>query len=541
MLKPKKIMSTFRKSTLLLPLLIILLIPKAGNAQIFNEDMYKFGKALHYITSSYIDSVNRSQLVEKAIKEMISDLDPHTTYLTKEEVQAMNEPLQGNFEGIGIQFNIYKDTIYVISPISGGPSEKVGLQAGDRIVKINGETVAGIGISTSGVRDRLLGEKGTEVEVSIKRPGIENLLHFTITRDKIPIHSRDAAYIADEGIGYIKLNRFAQTTNDEFTSAVKKLKKEGAHSFILDLRGNGGGYLEQAIELADEFLNDQKLIVYTEGLKVKREENHATEEGVCQDEKVIILINEGSASASEIVAGAIQDWDRGLILGRRSFGKGLVQRPVSLPDGSMIRLTVARYHTPTGRVIQKPYNNGRQDYKRDILQRFNKGEMSSPDSIDFPDSLKYRTKINERIVYGGGGIMPDIFIPLDTTSYSDYLNQLGRRGVINSYILDYIDKHRNHLQNQYNSFDQYNENFEVTEKMIEELIKMGTERGIELNEQDLKHSKQEIKLQLKALIARDMWNMNEYFQIVNEKDDGYRKAKEVLNNWDNYSSKYLEN
>ena len=254
-------MSTFRKNIILLPLFIIFLIPKAGNAQIFNEDMYKFGKALHFITSYYIDSVNRSQLVEKAVKSMISDLDPHTTYLTKEEVQDMNEPLQGNFEGIGIQFNIYKDTIYVISPVSGGPSEKVGLQAGDRIVRINGESVAGIGISTTGVRDRLLGEKGTEVDVTIKRPGMEKLLQFTITRDKIPIRSRDAAYMADDNTGYIKLNRFAQTTNDEFTSEVNKLKEEGASSFILDLRDNGGGYLEQAIQLADEFLNDRKMIV----------------------------------------------------------------------------------------------------------------------------------------------------------------------------------------------------------------------------------------------------------------------------------------
>lgn len=533
--------SIFRKNIILLPLLIILLIPKAGNGQIFNEDMYKFGKALHFITSYYIDSVNRSQLVEKAVKEMISDLDPHTTYLTKEEVQAMNEPLQGNFEGIGIQFNIYKDTIYVISPVSGGPSEKVGLKAGDRIVRIDDESVAGISITTSGVRDRLLGEKGTKVDVTIKRPGIEKLLHFTITRDKIPIHSRDAAYIANDGIGYIKLNRFAQTTNDEFTSAVKKLKKEGANSFILDLRDNGGGYLEQAIQLADEFLNDQKLIVYTEGLKVKREENHATEKGVYQKGKLIILIDEGSASASEIVAGAIQDWDRGLIIGRRSFGKGLVQRPVSLPDGSMIRLTVARYHTPTGRVIQKPYNNGRQDYKQDIIKRFNKGEMSSADSIDFPDSLKYRTKINKRIVYGGGGIMPDIFIPLDTTSYSNYLEQLIRGGVINSFILDYIDNHRNSLEKKYSSFDHYKRDFEVTEKMLEDLVKLATKEGIEPNEKGLKHSEREIKLQLKALIARDMWDINEYFQIVNEKDDGYRKAIEVLNNWNNYSSKYLEN
>ncbi|MFW5943911.1 MAG: S41 family peptidase [Bacteroidota bacterium] len=534
-------MSITRKNIILLPLLIIFLFPKSGNAQIFNEDMYKFGKALHFVTSYYIDSVNRSQLVEKAVKEMISDLDPHTTYLTKEEVQAMNEPLQGNFEGIGIQFNLYKDTIYVISPISGGPSEKAGLQAGDRIIRIDGEQVAGIEITNTGVRERLLGEKGSKVDVTIKRPGVDETLNFTITRDKIPIHSRDAAYMADNNTGYIKLNRFAQTTNEEFTEAVKKLKNDGANSIILDLRDNGGGYLEQAIQMADEFLNDNKLIVYTEGLKVDREENHATKEGICQDEKLVILIDEGSASASEIVAGAIQDWDRGLVIGRRSFGKGLVQRPVSLPDGSMIRLTVARYHTPTGRVIQKPYNNGREDYKQDIIKRFNEGEMNSADSIDFPDSLKYRTKINERLVYGGGGIMPDIFIPLDTTSYSNYMEQLIRRGIINSFILDYIDNNRTNLQNQYASFEEYKKEFDVTEQMIDDLIKSAEKEGVEPNETELEHSLKEIKLQLKALIARDMWDMNEYFQIVNEKDEGYKKAKEILDNWDHYSGKYLNN
>jgi len=536
-------MSARKRNILLIPIFILLVLPKTGNTQIqiFNEDMYKFGKALHYITSYYIDSVNRSDLVEQAVEEMISDLDPHTTYLTKEEVKAMNDPLQGNFEGIGIQFNIYKDTIYVITPISGGPSEKAGLKAGDRIVKINGEIVAGIDITTSGVRDRLLGEKGTKVDVGIKRPGIAELLHFTITRDKIPIHSMDAAYMTDNHTGYIKLNRFAQTTNQEFTDAIKDLRKKGAKSLILDLRDNGGGYLEQAIELADEFLDNKKLIVYTEGLRVERDESHASEGGVFQNDNLVILIDEGSASASEIVAGAIQDWDRGLIIGRRSFGKGLVQRPVSLPDGAMIRLTVARYHTPTGRVIQKPYENGRNNYRKDIVNRFNKGEMTSADSIDFPDSLKHYTKKNNRVVYGGGGIMPDIFIPLDTTSYSDYFNQLIRMGILNSYILEYIDDNREMITNQYQSFTDYNNDFTVTQKMIDDLIGLAEQEGIEPNKQQIKHSKNEMEVQIKALIARDLWDMNEYFQIVNENDKVYQKAKEALNNWDTYSSKYLEN
>jgi carboxyl-terminal processing protease len=536
-------MARFIRTILIVPVLLITLFPRAGHAQenLFNEDMYKFTKALHFISSYYIDSVDRSSLVEKAVKEMISDLDPHTTYLTAEEVKEMNEPLQGNFEGIGIQFNILKDTIYVISTISGGPSEKVGLQAGDRIVKINGETVAGIGISTTGVRDRLLGEKGTSVEVSIKRPGVDRLLQFTIKRDEIPIHSRDAAYMADEDIGYIKLNRFAQTTNEEFTEAVGMLKEEGAESFILDLRDNGGGYLDQAIQLADEFLADRRLIVYTEGLNVKREDNHATSKGVAEEGRVVILIDEGSASASEIVAGAVQDWDRGLIIGRRSFGKGLVQRPVSLPDGSMIRLTVARYHTPTGRVIQKPYNNGREEYRRDILERFDRGEMTSKDSVrSFPDSLKYYTKLNNRVVFGGGGIMPDIFVPLDTTSYSDYFNEVIRLGILNTYILRYIDENRSTLEDNYSDIHDYKANFQVTETMVQDLVELAESEGVEPDREGLEESQTELRLQMKALIARDLWDMSEYFQIVNQRDPGFQKAVEVLNNWETYSAKYLE-
>jgi carboxyl-terminal processing protease len=511
-----------------------------SHAQIFNDDIYKFGKALHYIDNYYIDSVDRSKLVEDALKSMLKNLDPHTTYLTKEEVQEMNEPLQGNFEGIGIQFNIHNDTIYVISPISGGPSEKVGIKAGDRIVKIEGETVAGIGISNQGVRDRLLGEKGTKVDVTVKRQGVDELLHFTIKRDKIPIHSRDAAYMANKHIGYIKLNRFAMTTNEEFTEAAKKLKNKGANSLILDLRGNSGGYLQQAIELADEFLEENRLIVYTEGMNVERENNKATEKGIFKKGHVIILIDEGSASASEIVAGAIQDWDRGLLIGRRSFGKGLVQRPVSLPDGSMIRLTIARYHTPTGRAIQKPYNNGRKEYNKELMKRYNKGEMVSADSIDFPDSLKYLTKTTKRPVYGGGGIMPDIFVPVDTSSYSDYYNQILRQGIMNSFILDYIDKNRDKLEKTYPEFKNYEKHFEVTEEMLNNLYDYAKSEGLKRDEEGIETSEKEIKLLTKALIARDLWDMNEYFQVVNKEDKVINKAIDALENWDTYSDKYLK-
>ena len=532
-------MKTLIRSILIIQI-IFFILPHSSEAQIFNDDIYKFGKALHYIDNYYIDSVNRSELVEDALVSMLKELDPHTTYLTKEEVKEMNEPLQGNFEGIGIQFNIHNDTIYVISPISGGPSEKVGIRAGDRIVKIEGENVAGTGITNQGVRDRLLGKKGTKVDVTVKRAGVNKLLHFTITRDEIPIHSRDAAYMADDHIGYIKLNRFAMTTNKEFTEAAKDMKSKGANSLILDLRGNSGGYLNQAIELADEFLEKGRLIVYTEGRKVERENNYATEEGVFKDGNIVILIDEGSASASEIVAGAIQDWDRGIIIGRRSFGKGLVQRPVELPDGSMIRLTIARYHTPTGRAIQKPYDNNRKEYNKDLLKRYNEGEMVSADSIDFPDSLKYLTKTTERPVYGGGGIMPDIFIPVDTTGYSDYYSDLIRGGILNSFILDYIDQNREELNKSYPDFEKYQSEFTISEQILNNLYKYAKEEGLESTEEEIKTSEEEIKMLLKALIARDLWDMNEYFQVVNKQDKEINRAIEVLNNWDDFSEQYLK-
>ena len=532
-------MKTLIKTSLIIQILL-LTFSQASQAQIFNDDIYKFGKALHYIDNYYIDSVDRSKLVEDALKSMLKDLDPHTTYLTKEEVKEMNEPLQGNFEGIGIQFNIHNDTIYVISAISGGPSEKVGIQGGDRIVKIEGENVAGVGITNQGVRDRLLGKKGTKVDVTVKRGGINKLLHFTITRDEIPIHSRDAAYMANDHIGYIKLNRFAMTTNEEFTEAAEDLKNKGANSLILDLRGNSGGYLQQAIELADEFLKKDRLIVYTEGRKVERENNYATKEGVFEDGNIVILINEGSASASEIVAGAIQDWDRGIIIGRRSFGKGLVQRPVELPDGSMIRLTIARYHTPTGRAIQKPYDNNRKEYNKDLLKRYNEGEMVSADSIDFPDSLKYTTKTADRPVYGGGGIMPDIFIPVDTTGYSDYYSDLIRGGVLNSFILDYIDKNRKDLKNSYPDFETYQEKYTISGQMLNDLYKYAKEEDIETDKEETEAAEKEIKLLLKGLIARDLWDMNEYFQVVNKEDKEINRAIEVLNNWNKFSEQYLK-
>nr|MDA3779504.1 S41 family peptidase [Bacteroidales bacterium] len=510
-------------------------------SQLFNEDVYKFGKVLNYISNYYVDTINRSSITEDAIIAMLKDLDPHSVYMTKEEVKKINEPLQGNFEGVGIQFNILNDTLYVISPISGGPSEKVGVMAGDRIIKIDKELVAGVGLTTKGVKDRLLGPKGTKVELSIQRKGISEPLLFTVTRDKIPIFSLDASYLVKDDIGYIKLNRFSLTTQKEFVKAAKELKNKGANSLILDLRDNGGGYLEMAIRLADQFLHEGKMIVYTEGTHVAKTENLSTENGLFVDNNIVILIDEGSASASEIVAGAIQDWDRGIIIGRRSFGKGLVQRPLMLPDGSMIRLTIARYHTPTGRVIQKSYADGIEKYSKDLLNRYNNGELLNKDSIDFPDSLKYFTLNKHRLVYGGGGIMPDIFVSIDTNAYSKYYSKLIRQGVINKFILEYIDANRKNIEKKYPTFKRYFKNFEITDEMINELSVCAKNDGITKDEDEKNNiSVENIKILLKALIARDIWDMSEYFQIQNKNNNGFLKALEVLENWDKYEKSILK-
>lgn len=523
------------KSLILLSF-ITFLAPQVS-AQYVSEQTLKLDKALKLIDSYYVDTVNQDNLVEDVIVEILKDLDPHSTYISKDEVKEMNEPLVGNFEGIGIQFNILFDTIIVISPISGGPSERVGLRAGDRIVKINDENVAGVGIGTSGVRDRLLGKKGTIVTVSIARKRVKDLLDFTITRDKIPIFSLDAAYMVDDEIGYMRFNRFSATTLKEFNEAYIKLHGEGLKNLILDLRGNGGGMLEAAIRMADEFLKNGKMIVYMKGSHLSQQDFLSTSHGNLKSGKVVVLVDEGSASASEIVAGALQDWDRGLVVGRRTFGKGLVQKPFFLPDGSMIRLTIARYYTPSGRLIQKSYENGIDDYIQDLNERYVKGEYISADSIHFPDSLKYSTLLYNRPVYGGGGIMPDIFIPLDTTANFIYYNKLVRSGVITNYILSYIDKHRDKIKNEYSDFDNYKADFFVTDSMIYDLNLLASEEGIEGKDEEIESVDQHVRLILKALIARDIWNMSEYFEIVNEENDGFLKAVEIIKDKAGYNGK----
>ena len=516
---------------------IILAFPyQNGNAQIFNEQVFKFSKALGSISNFYVDTVNQDQLVEYAIVEMLKKLDPHSVYINKDEVKAMNEPLQGNFEGIGVQFNLLEDTIFIISPISGGPSEKVGILAGDRIVKIDSEEVAGIGITNNRVREKLMGEKGTRVTVTVKRRNEPSLIDFTITRDRIPIYSLDAAYMADDETGYIRLNRFSFTTVREFEEALGKLREQRMKNLILDLRYNGGGYLQESITLADHFLDQGKMIVYTEGLNISKMDYLSTSSGDFTDGRLVVLLNEGSASASEIVAGAVQDWDRGVIVGRRSFGKGLVQRPVNLPDGSMIRLTVARYYTPTGRLIQKPYDQGVDEYSLDALRRYRNGEFFYRDSIPVPDSLRYYTKINKRPVYGGGGIIPDVFVPVDTSSITSYYGALVRRGVFNRFILSYVDRNRDQLRSDFPDFGSYKNNFVVDETIISSLVEYGIREGIVPGEKELEISSMLIANQIKALIARDLWDMNEYYQLTNTRDKDFIRAMEIISDRRTYQS-----
>lgn len=505
------------------------------------EQSLKIGKILDLVDSYYVDTVNQEDLVEDVIVTMLRTLDPHSVYIPSDEVKEMNQPLQGNFDGIGVQFNVLFDTILIISPVSGGPSEKVGIRAGDRIVEIEDENVAGIGITTSKVQEKLMGEKGTKVSIRIKRKGTRELLDFTITRDKIPINSLDAAFMVDDKIGYIKLNRFSFTTVKEFGGAIDKLKKEKMQDLILDLRNNGGGYMEPAIQLADHFLSDKKLIVYMEGDNTPKKEYNATSAGRLDEGKLVILIDEGSASASEILAGAIQDWDRGIIVGRRSFGKGLVQRPFMLTDGSMIRLTIARYYTPTGRLIQKPYDDGFEKYIKDLTERYLNGEFISSEKIEFPDSLKYKTMLKKRTVYGGGGIMPDYFVPLDTSSYSLYYRKISAQGIINSYTLDYIDRNRDRLKSNYTRFEDYNKSFEISDEMFDDLVALAEKEGIDPDPDGINISKDQIKLILRGLIARDLWDMSEFYEVVNKKDAGFIKAVQILQDSEKYLGKLEKN
>jgi len=490
----------------------------------------KLESLLYHIDRMYVDEVDKDELVEAAIIRMLEELDPHSVYIPKDELEEVNEPLKGNFDGIGVQFNLIKDTIYVVDAIAGGPSERLGIRAGDRIITINDTTVAGVGFRNSDVMARLRGPKGTKVKVGIQRRMEPGLLEFIITRDKIPIFSVEAAYMATPKVGYIKVSRFSATTMKEFRNKLSELKAAGMQDLILDLQGNGGGYLRTAIEMADEFLGDRRLIVYTEGRNSPRDETYATKEGGFEKGRLVVLVDEGSASASEIVSGAVQDWDRGLIVGRRSFGKGLVQRPVMLPDGSAVRLTISRYFTPSGRCIQKSYEEGPEAYQREKEQRLASGELTSADSLQPADTLKYFT-MNKRVVYGGGGISPDIFVPIDTVQSSSYFGQLVRRGALNTFALQYVDLHRSELLKAYPDAPKFLAGFKVDQPLVDQLVAQAQKEGVEPDEAGLARSRELLDTRLKALIARDLWDTSAYWMVINAQnpvDRSFQRAMEAL-------------
>ena len=478
------------------------------------------------IKNFYVDSVNEQKLVEDGIRGMLEKLDPHSTYTDAKETKAMNEPLQGDFEGIGVQFNMIEDTLVVIQPVVNGPSQKVGILAGDRIVSVNDSTIAGVKMPRIDIMKMLRGKKGTKVKLGIVRRGVSNILTFVVTRDKIPVHTLNAAYMIRPGVGYICLESFGMKTHEEFMDAVRGLEKQGMKSLILDLQDNGGGYLQAAVQIANEFLKDNEMIVYTEGRNVRRQNYKAIGNGRLQKMRVYVLVNEFTASAAEIVTGAIQDNDRGTVVGRRTFGKGLVQRPFDFPDGSMMRLTIAHYYTPSGRCIQKPYKKGDlKDYEMDLEKRLKHGELTNPDSIHFDTSQKFYTLRNHRVVYGGGGIMPDYFVPLDTTKYTKYHRLLAAKNIIMNAYLKYVDANRTTLKDLYKSFDTFNKNYVVPQSLLDTIIAEGKKEKVEPKDKaELTATMPYIKVQLKALVARDLWDMNEYYRVWNEQSDIVNKA-----------------
>lgn len=528
--------TTFLDPIKVLLLMVLTLFIVEAEAQVSDrETIQKLNSTLQIINFAYIDSTDLPALTETAIVAMLKELDPHSAYISAEEVQRVNEPLQGSFDGIGVTFQIFNDTILVISPVLGGPSDKLGILAGDKIVKIDGENATGEKINNQFVMDRLRGKRGTVVNVSVKRSGRPELIDFDIVRDKIPLTSIDASYMVAPQTGYIKLTRFSRNSMNEFRESVAQLRNDGMQDLILDLRGNSGGYLNIAVELSDEFLAEGQLIVYTEGLKSPREEFVATSRGNFDDGRIIVLINEGSASASEIVSGAVQDWDRGLVVGRRSFGKGLVQRPYPLPDGSIIRLTTSRYHTPTGRSIQKPYDEGVEEYRKDFQRRLEHGEMVTADSIQFPDSLKYFTP-GGRVVYGGGGIMPDVFVPIDSTRFSNYYTDLVRKGVFNEFTISYLDKNRQTLLDRYEGLQNFKDTFEIDDALYDEFLAKAEKLEVTRKEDDeFYYPDEDIKIQLKALIARNLWGTNAYFEVINQIDDELIIALEILRDGSKFS------
>lgn len=481
------------------------------------------------ITNLYVDSIDEKKLVEDAIRGMLKELDPHSSYTPAKDVQKLTEPLQGSFEGIGVQYNMINDTLLVIQPVTNGPSEKKGIIAGDRIVFVNDTTIAGVKMSREEIMRRLRGPKGSEVKLGIMRQGVDGVQNFVVVRDKIPVYTIDATYMINPSTGYIRISSFGATTYDEFMKAMTALRKEGMKNLVLDLQGNGGGYMQASIQVVNEFLPKGSMIVYTDGRTSGHHEYRATGGGTFQEGRLVILVDEYTASASEIVSGAVQDNDRGMVIGRRTFGKGLVQRPIDLPDGSMIRLTVSHYFTPAGRCIQKPYTKGdKKAYDKDVLDRYNKGELTSADSIHFADSLKRTTLRLGRTVYGGGGIMPDMFVPLDTMQYTKLHRELSAKSCIINTALKYVDGNRKKLKKAYKTFADFRDSFEIGDDIIAIVKKEAEKAKVEYADSALVETLPSLKVQLKALIARDLWDMKEYFQIFNPTLDIYRKGTEVI-------------
>lgn len=482
------------------------------------------------VNNLYVDNVDEEKIVENAVRGILENLDPHSSYSTKEETTSSQETMQGSFSGIGIQFNMQKDTLYVVQTIAGGPSEKVGILPGDRFIAVDDSIIAGRKLKNTDIMKRLRGPKGTKVNIKVRRGSNAELLEFRITRDDIPLNSIDAVYMADGKTGYIRLSRFAATSYKEFKDAITKLKKQGMQQLILDLTDNGGGYMQIAAQIANEMLNRGNLIVYTQGRKSPRQNLNADGSGTFRTQKVVVMINQFSASASEILSGAVQDWDRGVVVGRRSFGKGLVQREFLLPDSSSFRLTIARYYTPSGRNIQKPYVKGdREDYDKDIIDRYNHGELQSADSIHFADSLKHTTLRLHRTVYGGGGIMPDVFVPLDTTQYTDYHRRLVAKGIIPQFALRYVDKNRADLKAQYPDAQKFIKEFTVTDEMLNNLVDAGKAEKVDFDKSQFAKSKEMLRTFVKAAIANDLFSTGAYFQIVNEQNDIYKEALSIIN------------
>lgn len=548
----KQLFLNLRNTTTLL--LMMALMPLAAQ-QRSNSDidlqMRKLVFAQGAISQLYVDTVDMKKVTEEAIRGMLKELDPHSTYTPAKEVEALNEPLAGSFDGIGVQFNMNEDTLVVIQPVSGGPSEKVGILAGDMIVTVNDTSIAGVKMSKEEIMKRLRGPKGTKVRLGIIRRGVKGIQDFTVTRDKIPVYTIDAYYMVDPTTGYVRISSFGATTNAEFIKAATQLQAAGMKDLIIDLQGNGGGYLQAAVDLSNQFLGNNEMIVYTEGRTTGRHEYHA-EPGKMNIHKIVVLVDGYTASAAEILSGALQDNDRGIIVGRRTFAKGLVQRPVTLPDGSLIRLTIAHYYSPVGRCFQKPYEKGdRKKYDMDMLDRLNSGELMSADSIHFADSLQYTTK-RGRIVYGGGGIMPDVYVPLDTTRYTALHRELAAKSCVNTTVLKWVDLNRKQIMKEYDvatyrkakakqtnnknydpndlvaGFERFKQSFTVPKDMLDILIAKAKEAKVEYTDSAFQATLPMLNLQLKALVARDLWDMSEYFQIINSTNEIYQQGLKAI-------------